>query len=388
MPLDVDRLADALFEGTRALLAKELGPLRAENEALKARIAAVEAVEPVVLPDFAAMALEAAAEAARMAVAAIPAPQDGKDADPELVRQVVAEAVRAAVDALPPAEPGKDADPAELAALRAEIAEVRRSIPAPVEMPEPVDISGLATKEALAALAKSIPPAAEPIDVTPFARKDELAEAVAASIAAIPMPKDGENGKDADAAAIEAAVMERIAPQVAEALAVVAEKVATVRDGKDGKLPIVKAWADGVHYAGDVVTHRGATWQATQDTGREPGSADWACLAAQGEPGAGFTVCGTYDPEATYEAGCIVMRDGSSFVALRTEPGECPGDGWQLWASRGKRGATGDRGDKGETGDRGEKGDMLLCAELDGDELRLTHADGSVVKADLSGLAR
>ena len=41
------------------------------------------------------------------AVAALPAPRDGKNADPEDVARLVAETVRAAVDALPPAERGE-----------------------------------------------------------------------------------------------------------------------------------------------------------------------------------------------------------------------------------------------------------------------------------------
>jgi hypothetical protein len=54
--------------------------------------------------------------------------------------------------------------------------------------------------------------------------------------------------------------------------------------GEPGVLPIVTAWQpDRVAYAGDVVTHKGSTWQALEDTGREPdGSGPWLCLAASG----------------------------------------------------------------------------------------------------------
>jgi hypothetical protein len=46
---------------------------------------------------------------------------------------------------------------------------------------------------------------------------------------------------------------------------------AGMRDGKDGEpgppgpigeLPMVRLWTERVHYVGDVVAHRGATWQA------------------------------------------------------------------------------------------------------------------------------
>jgi hypothetical protein len=45
-----------------------------------------------------------------------------------------------------------------------------------------------------------------------------------------------------------------------------------------------------------------------------------------------------------------VALNGSSFVALKDRPGDCPGDGWQLLASAGKRGERGLRGPIGDTG--------------------------------------
>src|SRR5262249_24248710 len=90
-------------------------------------------------------------------------------------------------------------------------------------------------------------------------------------------------------------------------------------EGPIGKLPIPKAWTEGVHYEGDVVTHAGALWQATRDTGREPrphaehcGLADWICLAAAGRDARSPTVRGTYEPEATYGALDVVALDGAT----------------------------------------------------------------------------
>ena len=57
-------------------------------------------------------------------LAEIPAPQNGKDADPELIARMIEEAV----SKCPPAAPGKDADPAVVAALVTE--EVRKAISA------------------------------------------------------------------------------------------------------------------------------------------------------------------------------------------------------------------------------------------------------------------
>lgn len=170
--LDVDRLAEAMLEGARALIAKELAPLREanealrhENEALAARVkgledrpvevqtitfdpaemkaivdealaglelkepddlndrikafvdervrSAVAAIPQPELPDVTAMVADA--------VAAIPAPENGKDADPAVIKAMVDEAVAA----VPPAPAGKDADPAELQAVKEAIAELR-----------------------------------------------------------------------------------------------------------------------------------------------------------------------------------------------------------------------------------------------------------------------
>jgi hypothetical protein len=52
----------------------------------------------------------------------------------------------------------------------------------------------------------------------------------------------------------------------------------------------------------------------------------------------------------------VVMTNGSSFVALKDGPGPCPGDDWQLLASRGSRGHQGPSGERGLMGLRGERG--------------------------------
>jgi hypothetical protein len=48
-----------------------------------------------------------------------------------------------------------------------------------------------------------------------------------------------------------------------------------------------------------------------------------------------------------------VILNGGSFAARRDNPGDCPGDGWQMIASQGKRGVA---GPKGEAGARGRDG--------------------------------
>jgi hypothetical protein len=127
--------------------------------------------------------------------------------------------------------------------------------------------------------------------------------------------------------------------------------------GPPGQLPIARAFApDTVHYAGDAVTHAGALWQATKDTGQAAPHADWICLAADGQDGITPTIRGTYDPVGIYARLDIVALNSSSFIARKDQPGACPGEDWQLIVSAGKQGRPGPPGAKGERGEPGSKG--------------------------------
>ena len=128
-------------------------------------------------------------------------------------------------------------------------------------------------------------------------------------------------------------------------------------EGPPGKLPLVKLWVpETVHYEGDVVAYDGGTFQAKRDTGQPPSHADWICLAVAGRDGESITVRGTFDETAEYRRLDVVARNGGSFVALKDAPGPCPGSGWQLLASQGKRGVAGERGERGPPGQRGDAG--------------------------------
>jgi len=121
--------------------------------------------------------------------------------------------------------------------------------------------------------------------------------------------------------------------------------------GPPGKLPLVKLWmAETVFYAGDVVAYDGGTYQAKRDTGQPPSHADWICLATAGRDGNSITVRGTFDETAEYRCLDVVALNGGSFIARKDAPGPCPGSGWQLLASQGKRGVSGARGERGPTG--------------------------------------
>jgi hypothetical protein len=128
-------------------------------------------------------------------------------------------------------------------------------------------------------------------------------------------------------------------------------------EGPPGKLPVVKAWSDRVHYEGEVTAHGGATYQAIRDTGQEPGrSDDWICLAAPGRDAIEPEHRGLYEADGEYRRLNIVALDGGAFIALRDDPGPLPGDGWRQLVARGKPGKPGDKGEKGERGFKGEQG--------------------------------
>lgn len=72
-----------------------------------------------------------------------------------------------------------------------------------------------------------------------------------------------------------------------------------------------------------------------------------------GEPGRGFRWRSDYDPEQRYAAMDVCKRNGSTWIATADEPGDCPGDGWELFVQRGTRGP---RGYEGKAGKQGEPG--------------------------------
>jgi hypothetical protein len=128
-------------------------------------------------------------------------------------------------------------------------------------------------------------------------------------------------------------------------------------EGPPGKLPMVKLWLpETVYYAGDVVAYDGGMFQAKRDTGQPPSHADWICLAAAGRDGESISVRGTFDETTHYRRLEVVALNGGCFIARKDAPGPCPGSGWQLLASQGKRGVAGEKGERGERGPQGDPG--------------------------------
>jgi hypothetical protein len=157
--------------------------------------------------------------------------------------------------------------------------------------------------------------------------------------------------------------------------------------GDSGLLPMVRSWADEVHYASQVVTHGGGLYQALRDTAKEPPHADWICLAAPGRDGSdgrSFTIRGTFRDGEDYAELDVVTLNGASFAAKRDNPGVCPGDGWQLVAMQGGRGKPGERGPAGGRAERGPPGPKVADLSVDDQGvMTLTNEDGSIAKCDL-----
>ena len=87
-------------------------------------------------------------------------------------------------------------------------------------------------------------------------------------------------------------------------------------------------------------------------------------VATAGRDGRGIVSRGTFDATAEYQQNNLVACNGASWIALHDNPGVCPGNGWQLVASPGKRGVPGQKGDRGERGPKGEQGERGFQARV------------------------
>jgi hypothetical protein len=157
-----------------------------------------------------------------------------------------------------------------------------------------------------------------------------------------------------------------------------AEKLAAEIRGAALSMPVPSDWQARAYYQGEAARHAGGTWIARRKTEEEPGRGDdWTILAdgiaeiargndnlivirssgdvidlgdVRGPQGKGFVHRGLYKPDEKYSGGDVVLADGSSFVALKDEPGSIPGAGWEMLAQRGRKGKQGEQGLRGEKG--------------------------------------
>lgn len=271
-----------------------------------------------------------AAETARAVVDAWDRPKDGKDADPEVMRQMIEEAVAA----IPAPKDGRDG------------VDGKDGEPGPKGEPgvsvSDVDVEVI-DDGATAAFRFTVGEVAHcfevPLPVGPAGRDGA----------------DGERGEKGEA-------------------------------GPVGSLPLVRAWEDRVHYEGEVVTFDGETFQAIRDSGKAPPHEDWVCIVARGRDGKDadqIEVRSTFDPSEAYRRLNIVALNGAAFIARKDDPGPCPGEGWQVIAMQGKQGKPGMKGDTG-MGLRGLPGASITRMEIDDEGLlTATRDDGQKVECDL-----
>lgn len=203
------RLIAALADGLKPVIGEAF---KNAVKPLMERLAAAEARqpekgEPGKGVDIAELAALVAVEVAR-AVDALPKPENGKDADPELIARLVAEEVIK----IPPPADGKNVDPALVEELVT--AEVTRAVDA---LPKPEngknadpDLIARFVNEAVA----KIPPAAPGKDVDQAEVTRQIAEQVATAVAALPKAKDG---SDTDPEVVKALVAEAVSAAVLKA---------------------------------------------------------------------------------------------------------------------------------------------------------------------------
>jgi len=361
MLFDGKAFGEEMVGVVRGFVEQALAPLIAENAALAARLATVETRDV-------AAELRPEIEAVARAVAALPPPPAAPDLTGFVTRAYLVEVRDAILTEMESVDLSGFATKADLAGL-VSIDELRAALP------DDPDLSGFATRDDLAEVRSAIPALPEAPDLTGFATKADLeaSRQPAPDLSGFLEKGEGEE------------IRGLLVRQTAEIRAEIHDAIAAVelKEGPQGKLPIARAWDDDVTYAGEVRTHAGALWQASRDTGKAPGGADWLCLVPKAEDGAPaprFRIRGTWDERASnYTELDIVAVNGASFVARCDNPGPCPGDGWQLWAKQGKP------GQPGEKVVRTDPGPRPVSFVVDEDQVALTLAldDGTRLTADL-----
>lgn len=175
--------------------------------------------------------------------------------------------------------------------------------------------------------------------------------------------KDGRDGADAD--------MEALAKRVEDFVSAIKVPV----DGKDGR---------------DGIDGKDADMEALQK--RLSDYIESLPIPENGKDGKDAypgEAKGLFDPEAAYRAMDVVSFNGSEWRAKRDDPGELPGDGWMLSASRGKRGDVG-KGEPGKPGKDGKDGANPVELKFDAEKMQFIMAldDGNVLEADFYPVAK
>lgn len=266
--------------------------------------------------------------------AAVPKPENGKDANPTLIQQMVENAV-SALPTPKDGEPGRDADPNEVSQM---VAAAVAALP-PAKDGESVDtetVRGMIVEAVAREMALLPPPKdgenASVEDIRPVIRQE-----VEREIAGIPLPKDGVGlagalidrtgaliitlsdgstrelgpvvGQDADMAALQRLIVESV------------ERIPAPKNGQDG------FGFDDLSV--EPLGERGFVLKFVQGERTKEFSFDFPVVLDRG----------VFKADGTYERGDAVTWGGSLWIAQRStssKPGD--GDDWRLAVKRGRDG--------------------------------------------------
>ncbi|MFL1404191.1 phage portal protein [Marinobacter sp. M1N3S26] len=262
-------------------------------------------------------------------------PADGKDADPEVIRQMVTEVIAE----IPAPEDGKDGESVSVEDVQRMVDEAVAKAMESVEIPAPQDGKD-----------------GESVPVEDVQRMVD--EAVAKAMESVEVPKDGEPGRDA----VDIDILPDIDPE--------------------------KSYPRGTY-----ATHAGGLWRSHSTT---QGMRGWECIvdgvkdievtpvddrtfkvnvqrSSGDSAGELFSMPividrGVYRPDEDYEKGDGVSFGGSFWIAQKGTPDGKPGttDDWRLAVKHGRPGKQGEQGPKGKDGRDGRAGRDLTKMLPDG----------------------
>lgn len=232
---------------------------------------------------------------AQEVLAQIPKPQDGKSITVEDVAPLIEQQVKAAAESLPKPADGKDADPALVAEL------VREEVS---KIPVPADGKSVTVDDVAPLIASEVEKAVGALPVPKDGRDGKDAEpvdreAIAAEVLAqVRVPEDGKSVSIADvepmlAQLVEKAVgalpkakdgesvpVEQVQRMIDEAVAKAVAAIPVPKDGEHGRdaldIEILPAINEARRYArGTYASHNGGLWRAMRST---EGMDGWECI--------------------------------------------------------------------------------------------------------------
>lgn len=244
----------------------------ADMDALKSHLEALVKALPTAKDGKSVTADELApliAEEVGKAVAEIPAPENGKSVSAEDVQPMLAEMVAAAVKSIPEPQPGKDAD---MEALRLHLDNLFKGF----EPPKP------ASAEEIAATFE------RRFSDLVLSWERQARDAFDKAADRMPVPKDGDNGRDAlplesfDLSLSEDGRTVTVKLQAGETIVEKSLKIAAVLDRG-----VYSSEKSAGYERGDGATYGGCYWIAQKDApeGVPGGSADWRLAVKKGRDG-------------------------------------------------------------------------------------------------------